>query len=161
MKLVLAFSLALFAPFAALAEEVAASEPETLTDATPERGTPALPYIGTEVTLEEFAWAARPLVVFADSPNDPAFQRQMRLLAARPDALAERDVVVIVDTDPAAQSNVRLALRPRGFALVILGKEGEVIQRKPSPWDVREIGRAIDRTPLREQELREERSGGG
>ena len=46
------------------------------------------------VTLDDFKWLARPIVVFADSPNDPRFIEQMELLAARTDDLAERDVVV-------------------------------------------------------------------
>ncbi|MCX7644329.1 MAG: DUF4174 domain-containing protein [Rhodobacteraceae bacterium] len=123
------------------------------------RGTPEFPYDGSEVDLADFLWTHRPVVVFADTPADPAFQRQMELLRARPEALAERDVVVIVDTDPAARSPVRTALRPRGFMLAILGKDGRVEQRKPSPWDVREISRAIDRTPLRRQEIRERGAG--
>jgi hypothetical protein len=128
--------------------------------AEPQRGTPALPYDGSEVELSDFLWTHRPVVVFADTPADPAFQRQMELLRERPEALAERDVVVIVDTDPAARSPVRMALRPRGFMLAIIGKDGRVEQRKPSPWDVREISRAIDRTPLRRQEIRERASSG-
>lgn len=123
------------------------------------RGTPDSPYDGSEVDLADFLWTHRPVVVFADTPADPAFQRQMELLRARPEALAERDVVVIVDTDPAARSPVRTALRPRGFMLAIVGKDGRVEQRKPSPWDVREISRAIDRTPLRRQEIRERGAG--
>ena len=119
------------------------------------RGTPNRPYRGDEVTLEQFLWTARPVVVFADTEADPAFQRQMELLRARPEPLAERDVVVIVDTDPAGRSPVRTALRPRGFMLAILGKDGQVALRKPLPWDVREITRTIDRMPQRQQELRE------
>ena len=79
----------------------------------------------------------------------------MELLRDRPEALAERDVVVIVDTDPDGRSAVRTTLRPRGFMLAILGKDGQVALRKPSPWDVREITRTIDRMPLRRQEVRE------
>jgi hypothetical protein len=95
------------------------------------------------------------VVVFADSPADPNFVRQMALLAERPDVLAIRNVVVITDTDPAARSEIRRALRPRGFSLVLVGKDGRVIQRKPSPWDVREITGAIDRTPQGQQEIQD------
>ncbi len=59
---------------------------------------------------------------------------------------------------------VRTTLRPRGFSLVIVDKDSRVMLRKPDPWDVREISRAIDKTPLRQQEVREAnesaRSGG-
>lgn len=115
------------------------------------------PIPATEVTLEEFLWLKRPVVVFADSPNDPAFQTQLRYLADDPAELIKRDVVVITDTDPAEPSEVRRTLRPRGFSMVLLDKDGAVKLRKPLPWSVREIVRAIDKFPLRQQELRDER----
>lgn len=105
--------------------------------------------------LEELRWIKRVVAVFADSPNDPNFRRQMEALAAQPDALAFRDVVVVTDTDPAANSGLRQTFRPRGFMLVLVGKDGQIKLRKPLPWDVREISRAIDKTPLRQQELRD------
>jgi hypothetical protein len=113
------------------------------------------------VTLEEFRWIARPVVVFADTPADPRFRQQMELLAARPEDLAERDVVVIVDTDPAAKTAIRTHLRPRGFMLAILAKDGTVMLRKPFPWDIREITRSIDKLPLRKQEVRDSQGTGG
>lgn len=151
-----AFLLSALLSLPAQAQELTAAVGEVTTDAVDAAlGTPDDPFDGSEVTLEQFAWEARPVVVFADTPADPAFQRQMALLRQRPEALAERDVVVIVDTDPAARSPVRLALRPRGFMLAILGKDGQVEIRKPSPWDVREISRTIDKMPLRQQEIRD------
>lgn len=110
-----------------------------------------------DVTLEDFHWIARPLVVFADSPNDPHFRQQMDLLADGLDDLAERDVIIITDTDPDAQTSVRLALRPRGFSMTLLGKDGRVAFRKPSAWDIREISRSIDKMPLRQQEIEDRR----
>ncbi|SLN49499.1 hypothetical protein AQS8620_02114 [Aquimixticola soesokkakensis] len=114
---------------------------------------------GTQVALDDLKWVARPVVVFADSPLDPSFTEQLALLAARPDALAARDVVVIADTDPDERSELRTKLRPRGFALVVIDKDAQVMLRKPTPWDVREITRAIDKTPLRQQEIRDGTGG--
>ncbi|KAF0675428.1 DUF4174 domain-containing protein [Profundibacterium mesophilum] len=119
------------------------------------REDPKVALEAVDVSLEAFRWIARPVVVFADSPADPAFARQLDLLAARADDLALRDVVVITDTDPAAMSPLRAKLRPRGFMLALIGKDGGVKLRKPFPWDVRELTRSIDKMPLRRQELRE------
>jgi hypothetical protein len=110
-----------------------------------------------EVTLADLLYVARPVIVFADSPEQPEFRRQMQLFEADMTGLDLRDVIVIVDTDPAARSAVRQALRPRGFNLVLIDKDGRVNLRKPEPWDVREISRAIDKMPLRQQEIRERR----
>lgn len=112
------------------------------------------------VVLADYLWLARPVVVFADSPADPLFARQMRYLEEGWADLAERDVVVIVDTDPAARSDARQRLRPRGFSLVFVDKDGDVKQRKPQPWTARELAHAIDRTPLRRQEMEEARPAG-
>lgn len=108
-----------------------------------------------ETDLGALKWTARPVVVFADSPSDPLFEQQMRHIEADPDALAERDVIVIIDTDPAARTAIRAKLRPRGFSLVLIDKDGEAKLRKPLPWDVREITHAIDKFPLRRQEMLE------
>lgn len=107
--------------------------------------------------LSEYLWTARPVVVFADNPSDPRFVRQMEYLAEDPAQLAERQVVVITDTDPAVQSPIREALRPRGFDLVVIGKDGFKYLRKPTPWTLREIVRSIDKMPIRQQELTEMR----
>lgn len=111
----------------------------------------------TSLDIDELIWLARPVVVFADSPNDPRFRQQMELLAERPDELAERDVIILTDTDPSARSDLRLRLRPRGFMLVLIGKDGQIELRKPAPWDVREITRSIDKTPSRQQEIEDRR----
>lgn len=110
-----------------------------------------------ESDLSEFLWTIRPVVVFADSPADPRFIEQMELFSSELEALEVRDVVVLTDTDPAAQSPLRTKLRPRGFAMVLVGKDGGVKLRKPAPWTVRELTRVIDKMPIRQREVRERR----
>lgn len=110
-----------------------------------------------EMVLDDFLWTVRPVIVFADSPNDPRYKKQMDLLNALPDELAKRDVVVITDTDPDAKTPIREKLRPRNFMLVLIGKDGTILLQKPSPWDVRELTRSIDKLPARQQEVRDRR----
>ena len=107
----------------------------------------------SEVDPAEFMWQARPVVIFADTAADPAFVEQLAALQRDPMPLLLRDVVVITDTDPAAASLWRRQLRPEGFSLVLMDKDGQVKQRKPVPWSVREVSRAIDKFPLRLQEI--------
>jgi len=108
-----------------------------------------------DIDLEAFRWIARPVVVFADTPADPAFQRQLDLLQDGMDELVIRDVVLITDTSRSELSDVRRKLRPRGFMLTLIGKDGGVKLRKPFPWHVRELTRSIDKMPLRQQEIRD------
>ncbi len=107
--------------------------------------------------LSEYLWLKRPLVIFADTPNNPHFIRQMELLLEDPQSLLDRDVVILTDADPKSRSPLREKLRPRGFSLVLVGKDGKVKLRKPRPWTVREISRAIDNFPLRIDEQRAKR----
>lgn len=116
-------------------------------------------FLEPDVTdLSQFVWEKRPIVVFADSPNDPRYGLQMELLHERSADLAERDVVVLTDTDPKDLSPLRKNLRPRGFMIVLIGKDGAVKLRKPTPRDVRDLTRTIDKMPMREREIRERRA---
>jgi hypothetical protein len=126
------------------------------TDASLEEGI-ILP--GESVDLKEFLWVKRPVVVFADNASDPRFIEQMNFITDRLDDLDRRDVVVLTDTDPSADSDLRRTLRPRGFMLALIGKDGKVELRKPAPWSVRELSRAIDKMPIRQQEIRDRLSG--
>ena len=118
-----------------------------------------VPVPASDIAFDAQLYVSRPVVVFADSPSEPNFHRQMELLLRDPAALALRDVVVVTDTDPANPSEWRLKLRPRGFSLVILDKDLKPVIRKPLPWDVREIVAAIDKFPLRRQEMLERNPG--
>ena len=113
------------------------------------------PVAAAEVVEGDLLYVLRPVIIFADSPYDPAFVRQMELLARSYDAFAARDVILITDTDPANPSALRKKLHPRGFSLVLMDKDGDVKRRVPAPWTVREITHAIDRFPLRRQEVQE------
>lgn len=106
-----------------------------------------------DVDLSELMWVARPVVVFANSPLDPSFIEQMEELRGEMYRLVERDVIVVVDTDPAARTKLRDQLRPRGFMLVLIGEDGQIKLRKPQPRTVRELSRSINKSPLRQREL--------
>lgn len=135
-------------PFAALAEGASADAPVFG------------PVSAADAVLADQMFVKRPVVIFADSPNDPNFIRQMDLLSRDYSYLEERDVILVTDTDPAAQSEWRHKLRPRGFSLVIMDKDLRPVIRKPNPWTVREITAAIDKLPLRRQEMLERNPAG-
>ncbi|GIT90537.1 hypothetical protein JANAI62_09920 [Jannaschia pagri] len=116
---------------------------------------PTQVFAAADVDLDDLQWLARPVVVFANSPRDPAFIEQMEELEAGLDRLVDRDVIIIVDTDRDSDSDLRRQLRPRGFMLVLIGKDGQVKLRKPLPWTVRELSRSIDKMPMRQRELRD------
>ena len=107
--------------------------------------------------IKGFEWAQRPIVIFANSDKDPNFISQMEFLSQDIKALKERDIVVLIDTNPSIPSALRKKLRPHGFAFILIGKDGQVKLRKPSPWNIREIARVIDKMPIRQQEITRKR----
>ena len=181
MKLLSTLAIATFLPAAALAQAPAqaaegAAAPENANEAASE-AVDALPddvpteavqdevagllvLDAAEADLDSFLWVLRPVVIFANTPADPAFEQQMRSILERADEFHERDVVVITDTDPRSGSQARTRLRPRGFMVAIIDKDGEVKQRRPAPRSARELMAVIDRFPLRRQEMMERRPSG-
>ena len=149
MKLLMNIALA------ALIALPAAAQEKTILERWEEM--PTTVFDGSEVVLEDLQWVLRPLVVFADTPNDPRFRQQFDLLMADIDQLVERDVIIITDTNPDEMSDVRTHLRPRGYMMALVGKDGRVALRKPVPYSVRELSRSIDKMPLRQQEMADRR----
>ena len=175
MKLLSTLALATLLPVAALAQapaqaaEGGSAPEEAATDVLPEdvpvdavqdEVAGLLVLDAAEADLESFLWVLRPIVLFANTPADPAFEQQLRAILERADEFVQRDVVLIVDTDPGSGSQARQRLRPRGFMMAIIDKDGEVKQRRPAPRSAREIMAVIDRFPLRRQEMLERRPSG-
>jgi len=79
--------------------------------------------------------------------------QQLEWLDAEKEEMEDRDVVVLTDTDPVEPSELRKEFHPRDFQLLLIGKDGQVKLRKPFPWNVRELSRAIDKMPIRRQEI--------
>ena len=113
--------------------------------------------VDKNTNLEIYEWTHRPVVVFANSDKDPNFISQIEFLSEDIKALLERDIIVLIDTDPRLSSSLRKKLRPHGFAFVLIGKDGQVKLRKPSPWNIREIARVVDKMPIRQQEIAQEK----
>lgn len=99
--------------------------------------------------LERYQWQSRPLVIFAPSPQDARYQQQIALLKQNPAALAERDIVVLSDTDPAQHGRLRSELNPRGFEVVLVGKDGGMKMRETEPLTAEILFSTIDKMPMR------------
>lgn len=145
-------------PLVAVQVDTAAPEaeapggPAAATAAPSEAATVEVVVEAVEPNLEALRWIARPVVVFADTENDPRFRQQMELLGRDEGDLLARDVVILVDTDAGTLSDLRRELRPRDFTIVLIDKDGTVVQRRPAPTTVRELTHTIDRLPSRRQE---------
>jgi hypothetical protein len=113
-----------------------------------------------DVDVRDFIWERRIIVVMAETPDDPQFNRQLDALRERADEFIARDAVVIFDAHPADRSPLRQVLRPRAFMTAIIDKDGEVKARRPAVRTGRELMAVIDRFPTRRQEMLERSPAG-
>lgn len=169
MKLILTLVFALVLPLAthaqtapetAMAQGAVASDataPEVAAEAEPEG---LLVLDAREIDVRDFIWSRRIIVIMADTPDDPVFNRQVEALRAAEADMLLRDVVIVIDAHPNDRSPLRQVLRPRGFMSAIIDKDGEVKARRPAFRTAREWIAVIDRFPTRRQEMLEQLPSG-
>ena len=102
-------------------------------------------YVETNTDIKDLIWEKRPVLVFSNSHLDPNLKQQIEMFGSDPDALSSRDVTVFVDDKPEPNSNLRKRFRPKGFLIILIGKDGQIKLRKNSPWSARELTRIIDK----------------
>ncbi len=102
-------------------------------------------YVETNTDIKDLIWEKRPVLVFSNSHLDPNLKQQIKMFESDPDALSSRDVKVFVDDKPEPNSNLRKRFRPKGFLIILIGKDGQIKLRKNSPWSARELTRIIDK----------------
>ncbi|MEL7348743.1 MAG: DUF4174 domain-containing protein [Pseudomonadota bacterium] len=106
---------------------------------------------GVDPNLDAYAWDARPILVFA-ADGDPRLAEQLaRFEAAAPD-LADRENVVIVETE--ADSRLSRSFRPGDFTVILIGKDGGEKFRANRLVAVEELNTLIDAMPMRRNEMR-------
>lgn len=106
-------------------------------------------------SLDDLRWNARPVVVFADTAEDPHLSRQLSALEAEAAGLAERDMVVLTDiaSAPAETAALRARYAPEGFAVLLIGKDGGVKLRSDAPVEAGALFALVDGMPMRRREM--------
>ena len=102
-------------------------------------------YVEPKTEIRNLIWEKRPVLVFSNSHLDPNLRQQIKMFASDPNALLSRDVQVFVDDTSEPKSNLRKRFRPKGFLIILIGKDGQIKLRKNTPWSAREITRVIDK----------------
>ncbi len=116
--------------------------------------------------LEPYTWRDRVVVVFAPRADATLTEQRTHTKAAE-EALAERDmsVVAVIGTDRvehwfgpdrggnAADIRARFKVpAEQGFAVLLVGKDGEVKWRTDKPTDLEEAIALVDTMPMRQRE---------
>jgi hypothetical protein len=105
--------------------------------------------------LERYRWSHRPVLLFAPSTQEPAFVEQRAAFEAAVDGLVERDIVVLIDTDPSGQGPLRTSFGATGFEVLLIGKDGGVKLRQQEPVSADVLFTVIDAMPMRRREMGE------
>lgn len=105
-------------------------------------------------SLEQYQWRSRPVVIFAPSEKDADYVRQIAMLEKSKADLADRDIIVLSDTSPAASGQLRTQFKPEGFEVILVGKDGGVKMRQKTPVTSEDLLSTIDRMPMRKANLR-------
>lgn len=103
--------------------------------------------------LSSYQWDKRPVLVFTNSASHQEYKQQMQVLNAAQPALAERDVVVLVDAKPQTLSDLRMTFMPEDFLFVLIGKDGSVKYRSEEPVATAKLFEIIDAMPMRQREI--------
>ena len=108
-------------------------------------GSLEITYVEPNTDIKDLIWEKRPVLVFSNSHLDPNLKQQIEMFGSDPNALSSRDVRVFVDDKSEPNSKLRKRFRPKGFLIILIGKDGQIKLRKNSPWSARELTRIIDK----------------
>ncbi len=123
--------------------------------------------------LSTYQWKNRLLLVFAPSENSSTYQRQIQLFQGQQAGFEERDLLLVelltegtgrVSRQPIGEANVaklrsRFNVAPQEFRVILVGKDGTAKRRDSNPVEPEVIFNEIDAMPMRQQEMRQGRSG--
>ncbi|MDZ7758104.1 MAG: DUF4174 domain-containing protein [Rhodohalobacter sp.] len=124
---------------------------------------------GKDISLDQFRWENRILVLFSPDSDDESYQTQMEKFSNLEDELRDRDLILIsvfdeecsklndeVISDTSAESiRERLSPQDNGYSIFLIGKDGGVKLNKDEVLEPEELFRVIDRMPMRRREMRE------
>ena len=94
------------------------------------------------------------MVILSDSRDDPRVARQISALDHTRPALDDRNIKVLTEAQPGSRLRKSLGVSERGFAVVLVGKDGGVKKVWRDPVDPKSIFTIIDAMPMRRQEMR-------
>lgn len=109
--------------------------------------------VSAQPDLARYVDRNRVLLVFAPSPENPAFAAQKKILADAEAGTGERDLVLVpaLGTD-AADLRRRFKVADGSFAALLIGKDGATKMRSAQPIAARTLFSTIDAMPMRRTE---------
>ncbi len=101
--------------------------------------------------LDGLRWKARPVVILSDRRGDPRIAEQKAALEAGAGGARSRAIAVLSEDDGSGALHRRLGIK--GFAVVLVGKDGGVKSIWRQPVDAGRLFTVIDAMPMRREEM--------
>ncbi len=95
------------------------------------------------------------ILVFAEQTSDEHYQQQLQILGRRAEDFRARNVLIYVDPDPSIGSSLRETMKPEGFLVALLAKDGRSIVKESEPVSAEFLLSIVDRLPEIQREFRE------
>ncbi len=109
--------------------------------------------------LAGYKWKNRVLVILAPSDNDPQLKEQRASATASAAGFTERDLIVVTEIGVEGPIHRKYGIRQSDFQVLLIGKDGHSTLRWPKPVGSEVIFSAIDRMPMRRDEISKQKNG--
>ena len=103
--------------------------------------------------LDDAKGKARPVVVLSDSRDDPRVAKQIQALDGTRSELSNRNIQVLQEAGSDGPLRKKLGVEKKGFAVVLVGKDGTVKKVWRDPVEPEKIFTIIDAMPMRQNEM--------
>lgn len=118
--------------------------------------------------MEKYKWKNRPVLIFAPSQEDSAYQALKEEISKREAEIIDRDIVVLhlfedgngwaanakLDSSMVRELLDKYDVKNSGLTVILIGKDGGEKMRQRGNFDLEEIFKRIDAMPMRRSEMR-------
>jgi hypothetical protein len=111
-----------------------------------------------DTDLPSYRWKNRVLVILAPSDNDQKLEEQRASASASAAGFSERDLIVVTEIGVEGPIHRKYGIRQSDFQVLLIGKDGRSTLQWPKPVSSEVIFSAIDRMPMRREEMSKRKS---
>ena len=126
------------------------------------------PCSGDDVSLNQFRWENRIVVMFARSSDSALYKHQVNKFSSHKDGFYDRDLILISIFDKecatldeeiisdSSANDIRSKLSPPNdvYSIFLIGKDGGIKLKQNEYLGPEELFRVIDRMPMRMREMK-------
>jgi predicted transcriptional regulator len=124
----------------------------------------------SEIDISDYRWQNRLLLIFTSSVENEQYQKQVTELKNKQEGLKDRDMKIFhlvsndrsfvddktINTNDVRRLYKKYKVKEKGFAVILIGKDGTEKLRKQDALSTEKIFSVIDAMPMRQQEMKQD-----